>query len=415
MKRAAVLCIGTELTRGEHSNGNATWLAEALTRVGFEVTALLAVDDDRERIGDAVQRLGREHAVVVSTGGLGPTTDDVTTEAVARRLGLSLERHAPSLEVIRARLERHGRSMAVSNEKQADFPQGAQILENQSGTAPGFSIQVEAARCFFLPGVPREMRAMFEAGVAPAVASLAQGAHHQILLRTFGLPESEVGDRLKGIEEEHPVTLGYRATFPVIEVKVLARADSRTDAETRARAAADQVRARLGDRIVFAEGDRTLAQALGDLLLERGLRLACAESCTGGLIGELVTARGGASAFFAGSAVVYENRAKSVLLGVDAGLIASHGAVSQEVARAMAEGACRAFGVDVGIGVTGIAGPDGGTEEKPVGLVHWAIATEAGVTDRHRVFAGTREQIRLRAAYAALGLARQVVLSGHSA
>lgn len=412
MATAAVLCIGTELTRGEVVNSNGNTLAEALTGHGFEVTAIEVVDDQRGRIVESLTRLGRSHAALVVTGGLGPTTDDITTAAVAELLGVALERDEASLERIRERLERLGRPMAGSNAKQADFPLGARILPNPNGTAPGFCVRIEGALACFLPGVPREMSAMFEVSVVPLLAPLVDEAFHQIRLRSYGLPESEVNDRLAGIESEFGVVLGYRASFPVIEVKVLARDAVAGSAAQRARRAADEVQRRLGDDVVFGEGDITFAQALGRELVRTQQRLACAESCTGGLVGQLLTARGGASAFFAGGAVVYENQAKTALLGVPAAMLEAHGAVSAEVARAMAEGARARFDVDIALAVTGIAGPDGGSAEKPVGLVHYAVATRAATEARHFVFNGDRELIRLRAAYAALALVYRTVRAG---
>ena len=406
---AAVLCTGTELTRGELLNSNATWLAGALTTLGFEVGAVDAVADDAARIGSALERLGREHAVLVCTGGLGPTTDDLTSECVARVLGVPLVRDEASLATIRARIERAGRSMAASNAKQADFPRGATILPNPNGTAPGFSVTLHRAAAFFMPGVPHEMKAMFHASVAPVIQPLVADRGHQTLLRTFGLPESEVNDRLSGIEAARNVTIGYRARLPEIEVKVLARAPTGEEARARSEAAAEEVRARLGDEFVYGEGDTSLPEVVCRLLESRSLTLACAESCTGGLVAELVTAVPGSSRSFLGGVVSYANSAKTELLGVDEELLRKHGAVSAEVARAMADGARRRFGSSIAVGVTGIAGPDGGTAEKPVGLVHWAVASDAGVEAKHAVFSGNREQVRRRSAYAVLALVRRVV------
>jgi nicotinamide-nucleotide amidase len=409
---AAVLSTGTELTRGELVNENAAYLAECLTLLGFEVGALETVDDHAERIVVALERLGREHDVVVCTGGLGPTTDDLTTECVARVLGVRLVRDDASLEAIRRRLERAGRTMATSNAKQADFPEGARILPNPNGTAPGFSVTLGKARAFFLPGVPSEMKAMFQASVVPEVAPLVTERSHQTLLRTFGLPESEVNDRLEGIETEHRVTLGYRARLPEIQVKVLARAPIADEARTRSEAAAKEVRARLGEDVVYGEGETTLAEVVCRLFEARSLTLAVAESCTGGLVAELVTSVPGASRSFLGGVVAYANETKAAFLDVDPALIGAHGAVSAEVARAMAEGARRRFGASIALAVTGIAGPDGGSIKKPVGLVHWAVTSDAGTRAKHAVLSGNREQVRRRAAFAALALARRVVLTG---
>lgn len=411
---AAILCIGTELTRGELQNSNATWLAESLTTIGFEVLAVDCVDDDRSRIEQALTRLSLAHDVVVCTGGLGPTTDDITTECAARLAGVGLVRDTASLEAIRERLSRFGRQMAVSNAKQADFPAGSQILANPNGTAPGFELKLNRALAYFMPGVPFEMKAMFETHVAPRITPLLRERHFQILLRTFGLPESEVNDRLAGIEAEFDVAIGYRATMPEIEVKVLARAEALSAAQARAELAAAAVRARIGDDILFGEGKARFPEALCRILEAKGMTLGLAESCTGGLVAELVTAHAGASNVFRGSAVTYANEAKTALLGVSRELIAAHGAVSAEVAREMAEGARRAFATDLALALTGIAGPGGGSPEKPVGLVHYAVADSNGTSDVRAVFTGNREQIRRRATYAGLALVRAVVRRGHA-
>jgi nicotinamide-nucleotide amidase len=407
---ASVFSIGTEITRGEIDNTNASWLSEELTRIGLLVTEIAAAPDDRTLIIGALERLGNVHELVVCTGGLGPTTDDITTECVAALLGVPLERDEASYEVIRTRMERFGRTMAPSNAKQADFPRGAEILENPYGTAPGFSIRVGRALMFFMPGVPSEMKPMFAAHAAPAAASLVSDSSYQIRLKTFGMPESTVNDRLAGVESDHGVIVGYRAHFPEIEVKVLKRATDGPAAEAGARAAALEVRKRLGDA-VFGEGDVSLPEIVGGLLRERRLSFGTAESCTGGLVAELVTENAGASDFFKGAVVSYANSTKADLLGVDPALIAKHGAVSCEVARAMAEGARRALDVDVALSLTGIAGPGGGTSEKPVGLVHFAVATAKETIDRNLVFPGTRRQIRLLSAYAGLSLVRRALLA----
>jgi nicotinamide-nucleotide amidase len=407
---AAILSTGTELTRGELVNTNATWLADALTNLGFDVTECATVGDDARAIRNTLERLGREHAVIVCTGGLGPTTDDLTSTVVAELLGVPLVRDAPSFEAIVARLVRIGRTVADSNAKQADFPQGATILANDWGTAPGFAVRIGRALAFFLPGVPSEMSAMFHARVTPLLEPLERARRHQIRLRTYGLPESEVNDRLAGIEARHGVTLGYRASLPEIEVKVLAPGATSEEAFGRARAAADEVRAVLGPTVVYGEGDVTYAGALVALLRERGQTLALAESCTGGLAAELVTRVPGSSQAFVGGVVAYANALKVRLLGVDPALLEAHGAVSAEVARAMAEGARSALGATFGLSFTGMAGPDGGSPEKPVGLVHFALAAPDGTQAIHRIYPGTREQVRRRAVYLGLSLVRQALI-----
>ena len=409
---AAVLCIGTELTRGEIVNTNASWLAEELTDRGIEVGAIETIADDRPLIVETLHRLSAKHLVIVCTGGLGPTTDDITSECVAEALGVPLVRDETSLAAIRTRMEKFGRVMAESNKKQADFPTGARVLENRKGTAPGFQVALGHAQAFFMPGVPREMKSMFGEQVAPALEPFVKGQMFQVRLKTFGMTESAVNDRLAGIEAEHAVTLAYRAHFPEIEVKVLARG---SDCPARARAAADAVIARLGLDVVYGEGDVTFAQQLGKLLVERKLTLGVAESCTGGTVGRLLTERGGASDFFVGGVICYANRVKEGLLGVPAPLLAKHGAVSAPVARSLAQGALAELGSDLGLALTGVAGPSGGTADKPVGLVHFAVASLAGISDRQMVFPGSRTQVRDLAAFAGLSLVRKVLLHGHDA
>jgi len=405
----AVLSIGTELTRGELVNSNAAWLGAELTSVGFEVVEHAVVDDHVGRIIEALRRLASRTRVVVSTGGLGPTSDDVTTRAVAAMLGVALVRDEASLEAIRRRFEKAGRTMSSSNEKQADFPEGAEVLPNAAGTAPGFGVHVGECALYFLPGVPREMERMFEQHVVPRIRTLASDDSYQLRLRTFGLPESVVGEKLAGVEIAHPgTTLGYRAHFPEIEVKVLARAGSRAAARTLCEAATVEVRSRLGSSI-YGEGDDTFAGVVGRGLRARSWTLAIAESCTGGLVGHLLTREPGASDFLLLDAVTYANSSKARVLGVDEATIRWHGAVSPEVAEAMARGAKRVAGADIALSLTGVAGPSGGTDAKPVGTVYIGVARSDGGFDvQHRIFSGDRERIQVLAAYAGLQAVREL-------
>ncbi len=405
----AVLSIGTELTRGELVNTNATTLSAGLTDAGFEVLEHAVIDDDRARIVATLQRLGQEAAVIVSTGGLGPTTDDLTTEAVAQALGVKLVRDEASLEHIRRRLEKFGRTMSETNAKQADFPEGAEILPNPIGTAPGFKVTIGKAVAFFMPGVPREMNRMFDDQVLARIRPLASHTLFQVRLRTFGLPESLVGERLAGVEAAFPgTTIGYRATFPEIEVKVLARAASGAAARDLCERASVDVRARLAD-VLYGEAEDTFASVVGRALRAKGYMLAIAESCTGGLVGSMITGEPGASEYLLVDAVTYANSAKTRLLGVEEDTIRGHGAVSTEVAAAMAEGVKRVSSADIALSLTGIAGPAGGTDEKPVGTVYIAVAGPKGTTVRSHRFGGDRKMIQTLAAYAGLQLVREVL------
>jgi nicotinamide-nucleotide amidase len=402
------MCIGTELTRGELVNTNAAWLAAALTDIGFEVVEDVVVSDDKQVIVETLHRLAHRVRVIVCTGGLGPTTDDLTTEAVARSLDVRLVRDDASLDAIKRRVEKFGRTMSASNAKQADFPEGADVLPNPIGTAPGFGVRFAETLGFFMPGVPSEMKRMFEEQVAPRIRALAPNNSYQVRLRTFGLPESVVGEKLAGVEEAFAgTTIGYRAQFPEIEVKVLARAATHAAARELCEKATVDVRARLG-AFVYGDADDTFAGVVGRALRAKGYTLAIAESCTGGLVGHLLTREPGASDYLVVDAVTYANSAKAKILGVDEDVIRWHGAVSREVAAAMAEGVRRVSGASLALSLTGVAGPAGGSDEKPVGTVFIAVAGPNGATTvRERHFGGDRHQIQTLAAYAGLQMVRE--------
>ncbi len=404
---AAILSIGTELTRGELVNTNASWLADRLTASGFSVGAIEVVADVLGDVVEAIRRLSSRHRIVVVTGGLGPTTDDLTAAAAAQAAHTSLVRHEPSVEAIRRRFAAIGREMSPSNLKQADLPESADVLPNPIGTAPGFTLALGGARLFFTPGVPVEMKRMFEEQILPRVVKEAPDDTAQNHLLTFGQTESRVGELLAGVEDAFSgVTIGYRAHFPEIEVKVFARGKTKADAQTLADAATAEVKQRLGD-IVFGEshGD-TFGAAVGRALRGRGLTLAIAESCTGGLVGHLLTLVPGSSDFLLLDAVVYSNSAKTSVLDIDPELIRGHGAVSAECAQAMAEGIRRLADADVGLSITGIAGPTGGSDHKPVGLVYLGLASRAGPTVvKERKLPGDRTRVQTLAAYLSLKLA----------
>lgn len=412
--QAAVLSIGTEICRGELVNTNAAWLGEQLTALGFDVIEQITVEDDKDVIAEAVGRLVQDVKVVVATGGLGPTSDDCTSQAVAEAAGVSLRRDGASLERIRKRWAARGAEMPSSNEKQADVPEGAEVIQNPAGTAPGFRMSLRGARLFVLPGVPSEMQGMFGDGVVPAIAELGQRTTHQIHIRTFGMTESQVGEALADLESvQDGIRLGYRASFPEIEVKVLGRAETEPEAEDKARAVADKVRERLGDA-VYGERDDTFPGVVARTLRERGLTVAVAESCTGGMVGTMLTSVPGSSDYMTLDAVCYANSAKSKVLGVGQELLRAHGAVSSETAASMAEGALRLGGSDLAVSITGIAGPGGGTDDKPVGTVWFGLARKDGQTvTKMRHLPGDRERIRTLAAYVALRMVWRAARGNH--
>lgn len=408
---AAVLSIGTELTRGELVNSNAAWLGEELTKLGFDVIEHATVDDALERIVTIIRRFARDRRIVVVTGGLGPTSDDLTTAAAATAAGVPLRRDESVVAEIREKFRAFGRVMPESNAKQGDFPQGATILPNAMGTAPGFTMTLGDCRFFFVPGVPREMEHIFFQSIVPLIAPLAEPRTHQVHLRTFGMTESGVAEALRDLEKEHEgLTLGYRAHFPEIEVKVHVRADSAAEAERRSQSIAAQVRERLGDA-VFGERQDSFSEVVGEALRNHGKTLAVAESCTGGRVAEMLTRIPGASDYLLLDAVVYANSAKVAVLGVSEETLRAYGAVSSETAAAMAEGALRVAGADIAVSITGIAGPSGGTDDKPVGTIWFGLARkgESTITKLRRLPWG-RDRVQRLSAYIALELVRRAAL-----
>jgi nicotinamide-nucleotide amidase len=411
--QAEILTIGDELLRGEIVDTNTTFLAERLLRLDVETRFHTTVLDDRTDIADAFRRAVSRADVVLVSGGLGPTRDDLTIEVLAETFGRKLLLHEPSLAGLRAFFARFGREMAAINEKQAWFPEGAEVLDNPIGTAPGCMLEIapRAALVFCMPGVPRELYRMMDEQVLPRIAArrrvtrYARGA----LLRTFGIGESNLDERLRDLALPPGVELGFRTQFPDNHVRPVARAATPEEADAKLAAALAAIRERLGS-LVYGEGEDTLEVVLGRLLAERRLTLATAESCTGGLIAERMTAVPGSSAYLRGGVVAYANEAKTALLGVPEALLAEHGAVSDAVARAMAEGARGRFGTDFAVAVTGIAGPSGGTPEKPVGLVHVALADASGTESRELLFAFDRERNRRLAAQVAMDWVRRRLL-----
>jgi nicotinamide-nucleotide amidase len=404
--KAAILSIGTELTRGEVTDTNAPWASQRLTTLGFEVCEHATVDDDAGRIEAALRRLGATEQVVLCTGGLGPTSDDLTVASVAAVLGVETAPDPAALDTLRRRFAAVGREPTALTERQTLVPVGSEVLGNPAGLAPAFRVRIGAGDFFFLPGVPAEMERIFEECVMRRIVSLAAPRSYQVNLRTYGAGESAVAERLAGFAESFAgVTVGYRARFPEVDVKLLARADDLHAARTLAERAAAEARNRLGE-LVFGDHDDLYAAVVGRALRSRGLTLAVAESCTGGLLGAVLTSVPGASEYLLLDAVVYANAAKESVLGVPAEVLLGHGAVSAECVRAMAEGARRTARSELAIAVTGIAGPTGGSAEKPVGTVFLALASGRETVVRRHRFLGDRERVQRQAAWAALAMVR---------
>jgi nicotinamide-nucleotide amidase len=410
-QRAALLAIGDEVLRGEISNTNAAFLSERLFEAGFEIGEHVVVSDDPQSIRTALVRLRAEADVVVATGGLGPTEDDRTVDVVADLLGTGTVADEPSLGAMKKRFATHGFEMTPNNLRQVRVPVGAQALQNTAGIAPGFVVGLGAVEAYFLPGVPREMEKMFLEEVVPRLGRrLAEQGGPAPAVRTwhvYGMGESHIDHRLAGLlNGVEGATLHFRTSNPVNHVKVVVRgADAATARSTLEKIDAE-LRKRIGPGIYAVDGE-SFPSAVAKSLKAQSATLAIAESCTGGLAGELVTSEAGSSAFFRGSIVAYADEVKTGVLGVKPETLADFGAVSEPTAREMAEGAKRVCGSSVAVAITGVAGPDGGSPDKPVGTVCFAVCGPGSTRTSTKLFAGGRERVRMAAAYYALDLARR--------
>ena len=405
--KAAFLAIGDEIVGGLTTDTNSGFIAGELRALGVEPVCGFSVRDDEEEIIRAFRQALEQADLVVSTGGLGPTADDLTTACVAKLTGRELVLHEPSLAFMEERFRGRGMEMPPNNRKQALFPAGAEVIPNPNGTAPGFICPVEvdgATRymaCF--PGVPRETRHMVAATLVPWVASRQTG--RRFLSRTFstvGLAESRIDELLEGAIRADEARVAFRASFPRMYVRLTVDGAPADDLEARMDGLEARVRERLG-AAVYAVGDEGMEETVGRLLRERGLTLAVAESCTGGRIGDRITDVPGSSAYFLLGAATYSNEAKVGVLGVAEQTLAAHGAVSPQTAEEMAAGVRRVAGADVGLSTTGVAGPGGGTAEKPVGTVCIGLAWEGGAWSR-RFDLGDRGRDWIKATTAQMAL-----------
>ena len=404
--RAVILSIGRELVSGLTLDRHAQAISKALMALGVQVLRHLTLDDDVEAITEAFRAAGADADLVVATGGLGPTLDDGTRDALARAMGVPLEESAPAREHLYGWAKARGKVLSRSNLVQTLLPRGAATLPNPVGTALGIEARVGGARVFVMPGVPAEMHKMLADEVLPRLAS-AQGARVTRVrtVRTFGLPESQLGERLADLmaPRRHP-QVGTAVHGGMIDVHIYATGAPQ-EVERLLEIDARAVRERLGPW-VFAEGDEHMEDAVAGLLAGRRATVAVAESCTGGLIAAKLVNVPGISRWLLEGVVAYSNASKVRTLGVPEDLTRRHGAVSEEVARAMAEGIRRRSGADFALGVTGVAGPEGGTAEKPVGTVWTALADAAATPAAREVFTGDRALVRERAANYALNMLR---------
>lgn len=411
MLNAEILAIGSEMLTPFRSDTNSLWLTDRLNSIGIEVRLKVIVGDDEARLEETIRDALRRSQIIISTGGLGPTADDITKNVFARVCDRQLILNEEIRAAIEGRFAKRGMKMAEINSRQAMIPEGAEILPNRRGTAPGILMQQGNCTIVMLPGPPREMKAMFDESVMPALRQrTTEMVMRRRCLSIFGMTESGADEIAAPIYSQYtnPSTT-ILAKDGQIELHLTAQAASENEANQLLDKLAAPLEEALREHIFSTNGDQ-LEEVVGHLLREKGWKLATAESCTGGLLAGRITDVPGSSDYFQEGVVAYANEAKADLLGVPHKLIEEHGAVSAEVAEAMAIGIRRRAQANIGISITGIAGPDGGTEEKPVGLVFIGIADEDEASARKFLFPGDRQLIRELSVKAALDLVRRRVV-----
>ncbi len=401
--KAGLLIIGDEILSGKTVDTNSAYLGQKLTEAGFIVKKKLTVGDDKNEIKKAFRELMKDEdiKIILTTGGLGPTKDDLTKGAITEYLGLKLIYRDEIYEKIKERFEKRGLKCPDINRSQAYIPEGAKILENELGTAPGLIIEKEGKIVIMMPGVPKEMKNMFEKeGLTYLIQKLKPKKKiYSKILRTTGIPESEIQEKLRDFEG-----LAYLPKFTGVDIKVSAISEKELNEKV------EKIKEILGNYI-YGEDEQKLEEVIGKLLKERGLKIGVAESCTGGLIKDRITDVPGSSNYFMGGVVAYSNEMKMKVLGVREESLMKWGAVSEQVAIEMAEGVKKVADADIGLSTTGIAGPTGATPTKPVGLVYIGIATPDYSKAYKYIFSGDRRMIKEKAAQEALNILRLYLLS----
>ncbi len=414
MLKAEIIAVGSELLTPDRTDTNSLWLTKKLNEIGIEVGAKSIIGDDEERLEKAMRAGLEESDLVITTGGLGPTEDDITRQIAARAVGRELVFDEAVLEEIKKRFAHWGREMPETNRRQAFVIEGGKVLDNPHGSAPGMYVALEQKGLVVLPGPPREMQPMFENFILPKLLEKAGKIKvRRKVLKVSGMGESAVDELISPVYKEYgnvQTTILFNRSE--IEVHLAARAASESEAgETLTRLTA-RLKEKLG-LALYAENGESLEQVVGQMLKSAGKTLAVAESCTGGLVAERLTEIPGSSAYFIEGAVTYSNEAKIRTLNVPPEVLMEHGAVSAQTAEAMARGIRERAATDFGISVTGIAGPEGGSEEKPVGLVYLGYADEKEVKTLRIMLPGDRHLIRWRSSQAALDLLRRRMMKKH--
>ena len=412
IRSAEILTIGTEILLGDLVDTNSAWLSSRLAALGVSIYRHTTVGDNKHRITAALREAASRADLIITTGGLGPTSDDLTNECLGVAASREMVEYPEARRHVDEMFARFGREPTPSNYKQALFPEGTRLIPNPLGTAMGALLELDGALVATFPGVPGEMKGMFEETLEPLIKERSEGAIVSRTLWFTGMGESALAEKVQDLLDASDPTVAPLAGQGKVRLRVTTRADTPEEAERKIEPVAEEILSRLGD-YYFGEDDETLEDAVGKLLIERGATLALAESCTGGLLAKRLTDRAGSSAYFTEGLVTYSNESKERLLGVPRETLIEHGAVSEPVAHAMAEGVRKVAGTDYGLSVTGVAGPDGGTEEKPVGLVFVGISDETG-TEAERLdlsaWRRSREAIRERSANRAFDLLRHRML-----
>ena len=414
IERAVILSTGDEITTGRVVDTNANFISDKLSEMGVDLVAVITVGDVPERLEWAWQTAIGMADIVISTGGIGPTADDLTTETIARVAGVELWRDEATVEHMTRIFSSAGRAMPQNNLKQAMFPAGAEVIANPLGTAPGFRMPIthngHNAQLIVLPGVPREMKAMMENTVIPWIRRNrgTDKVYAVRIFQTFGISESALDESVAGLIRPEEAKVSFRASFPQISLRITVEG-APGDAERKLEELSARVRERVGAN-VYAEGERSMEEVVGQLLTDKKLMLAIAESCTGGLIGHRLTNVPGSSRYLKGDLVAYSNDVKAGVLGVSQDTLEKFGAVSEECVREMAAGARRRTGADLAIATSGIAGPDGGTPDKPVGTVCIALDADGTAASRRYQLRGTRDWVKLLTSQIALDWLRRYAL-----
>ncbi|MCC0659587.1 competence/damage-inducible protein A [Clostridioides sp. ZZV14-6154] len=402
--KAEIISVGTEILLGDIVNTNSQFLAKELAALGIEVYHQSTVGDNKQRLLECFDESLKRSDLVITTGGLGPTGDDMTKETAAEYFGQELELHKPSLEVLESFFVKTGKKMAENNMKQVYFPKDAIVLKNNNGTAPGAILKKDDKSIIVLPGPPREMKAMFNESVKPYLQQFTKEMLVSKTLRLYGIGESNLElEILDIIDEQTNPTVALYAKELEVTIRITAKAENEELAFELIKPVEEKIKDRVG-KYVYTEGDISVSEgesaledAVSKLLVEKNLTIAVAESCTGGLVSSSLINYPGISSVFLEGCVTYSNESKMKRLGVKKETLEDFGAVSEQTAIEMAEGIAKGLGANIGISTTGVAGPGGGTEEKPVGLVYTAIYINGKTIVKKNIFNGDRRKIRLRA------------------